>query len=296
MQRWIVTGLMALGLLGSGAAQAPALGEKLQFEVASVRENKSDDKPSSNFSLDSGNIFTTAGKDAASGPGGTLFSATNQSLLTYISFAYKLTGTQYLSLRFKDFLGQPANLPQWATRVGWNIQARAEGNPTKDQVRLMLQSLLEDRFKLAVHRETREMSVLALVVVKPGAHIAPHPKEDDCTSERAGLPPVCGIIAHLVPSVPRRYSFGGRNVTLAQLAESFPTQTGMATLPRPVVDKSGLQGGYDFTFEWVPEGATDVSGPNFSEALKDQLGFRLVTEKGGVELVMIDHLEQPSGN
>ncbi len=296
MRQSIAAALMAFGLLSRCAAQAPASIEKPQFDVASVRQNKSDDKPSSNFSLDSGNIFSMAGKDTASGPGGTLFSATNQSLLTYISFAYKLTGTQYLSLRFKEYLGQPASLPQWATRLGWNIQARAEGNPTKDQARLMMQALLEDRFKLAVHRETGETPVSALVFVKPGAHISPHPKDDDCASERAGLPPVCGIIAHLSPSVPGRLSFGGRNVTLTQLAESFPTQTGMATLPRPVVDKTGLQGGFDFSFEWVPEGATDVPGPNFAEALRDQLGLKLVTEKGAVELVVIDHLEQPSGN
>ena len=83
------------------------------------------------------------------------------------------------------------------------------------------------------------------------------------------------------------------------LASSLPTQTGMATISRPVVNQTGLVGLFDFSLEWAPEvegGQPGPSGPTFNEALKQQLGLKLDPKKGPVDLLVIDHIEQPSEN
>jgi uncharacterized protein (TIGR03435 family) len=90
-------------------------------------------------------------------------------------------------------------------------------------------------------------------------------------------------------------------VQLKLLADSMPTQTGMATLRRPVVDGTGLKGGYDFWVEWTPEDTRNdpengETGGTFREALKNQLGLKLVPKNGPVEVLVIDHVEEPTAN
>jgi uncharacterized protein (TIGR03435 family) len=104
----------------------------------------------------------------------------------------------------------------------------------------------------------------------------------------------------LPASAPGAHRFGGRDVTLAMLATSMPAQTGLAVVPRPVVDKTGLDGGYDFWMDWTPEDTSEVnnseSGGTFREALKNQLGLKLEPANGPVEVLVIDHVERPSEN
>jgi uncharacterized protein (TIGR03435 family) len=292
-----------------------AAGGKQQFEVASIRENKSGGPSHSNFSLDNGNAFFVIGKDDALSPTGSLFSAKNLPLMRYITFAYKLSGTQELALRFDYYEGLKLHVPEWVRNDRFDIEARATGQATKDQMRLMMQSLLAERFKLAVHWETRQAPVFALVEVnpgKPGPQLVAHPASDDCAKtqfpEGGGestlvlnsLPIPCGEIAHLPPSAPGSHRFGGRNVTLAMLAPSMPMQTGLVTLPRPVIDETGLTGGFDFWMEWTPEDTSEVnnqeSGGTFQDALKQQLGLKLKPDKGEVEVLVIDHIEPPAPN
>jgi uncharacterized protein (TIGR03435 family) len=179
-----------------------------------------------------------------------------------------------------------------------------------------MQSLLAERFKLVAHMETRQAPVFALVLAKPGTsgpRLRPHPAEDSCSTEAPAdvaphpaaptrdLPAVCGVIAHLPPSAPGRNSIGGRNVTLDLLASSLPTQTGMATLPRPVINQTGLSGTFDFSLEWSPEydstgSQANESGPTFRDALKQQLGLDLKSTKGPIDLLVIDHIEHPTQN
>ena len=121
----------------------------MAFEVASVKPSNQFEPP--NFPLSA---------EAAYAPGGRL-SATFQ-LYTYITFAYKLW------LTAEQRQTALANLPKWVTTDLYEIRARAPGDATKDQTRLMMQSLLADRFKLQVHFETREVPVLALNMDKPG--------------------------------------------------------------------------------------------------------------------------------
>jgi uncharacterized protein (TIGR03435 family) len=316
----------ALVLIWAGAAsagwaqttQVDAAG-KLEFDVASVKQNKSNVPQRSNFSLDNGNVYSTVERGAVFGPNGGYFSAVNQPLWRYISFAYDLSGTQELAMRFSYFTGLTSKVPEWVTggfessAERFDIEARAAGTPTKNQMRAMMRSLLEERFKLAAHLETREAPVFALVLVKPeklGPRLRPHPEDGSCAAAGSddeaakktvtadGYPTACGVIAHLPPGGPGRSSFGGRDVPLALFATSLPTQTGMATVSRPVIDRTGLSGKFDLSLEWVGEynPPPDASGPTFAEAMKEQLGLKLEAAKGPIEVLVIDHVEQPSLN
>lgn len=302
-------GLVAAAFVSGSYGQSPAPAEKREFDVASVREDLPGGTPRSNFSLDNGNVFSVVEKKDVFTPAGTLFSAANQSLITYINFAYRLTGTQYLSLRFKEYVGGSGNVPGWVGSKRFSIEARTPGAATKDQVRAMLRSLLEDRFHLVTRWETRQVAVSGLVLAQPGklgSHLRQHPAGNSCSDTQAdvppGLPQVCGVIARLPPTGPGLSHFGGRNVTLALLASSFPTQTGMMLLPHPVIDETGLTGTYDFDLEYLPEfppgeaPPPDATGPSFQKALREQLGFKLVSGKGPVEVLVIDHVELPTAN
>jgi uncharacterized protein (TIGR03435 family) len=239
-------------------------------------------------------------------PSGGLFSATDVSLLGYIMFAYKLEAFQTKPLY--DSL-----LPEWATKsMGFDIEAHAPANmnPTKNQFRLMMQAPLADRFKLAVHYETKQMPVFALVVDKPGKlgpKIQHHLGDEPCSADpgssyppvttAAGYPQICGFLTNWFDG--RRFYFGGRNIDLQAVASAI---TGVVFgIDRPVLDRTGLTGTYDlvfnFTSENIPPGyQPDESGPTFLEALKDQLGLKLEAATGPVTVFVVDHVEKPSPN
>jgi len=124
--------------------------KKLSFEIASVKPNKSSDRPSSNFPLGPGDVYVRNGG---------YFSATNQPLILYILFAYKIMGNQIQYLT--------PQLPEWVTTDRFDIQARAESDPGKEGMRMMMRALLADRFKFAVHMESRDVPVLALFFRSP---------------------------------------------------------------------------------------------------------------------------------
>jgi uncharacterized protein (TIGR03435 family) len=282
-----------------------AAGGKKEFSVASVKPDSaamSQDTVYSNFPLGPGDYYT---------PNGGLFRATDFPLFVYIAFAYKLTSNDS-----KALLDQ---LPKWVTSDRYDIEARGDGNPTKDQMRLMMQSLLADRFKLAVHYEAKQLPVFALVLDKPGKtgpQLQIHPSDAQCTTVppgqpapgsapaapdtiAGGLPATCGGIQGLQSSAPGRFRLGARNVTLGLIAN---TMTGIGNLDRPVLDQTGLSGTFDFTIEFTPEvpaGANfqpDESGPTFLEALKDQLGLKLDSKTGTVNVIVLDHIEEASPN
>jgi uncharacterized protein (TIGR03435 family) len=296
----------------SPSAQSPtpdwqaAAGGKMAFDVASVKQNTTAPSPStvnSNVPMGPGDYYS---------PTGGLFTATNIALFSYITFAYKLMANQAQILR--------AEVPKWVLSDRFDIQARAEGNPTKDQMRLMMQSLLADRFKLVIHTETRQLPVLALVQLKPGKigpQIQAHLNDTACSSlpdsslvsgstpatAAGGFPITCGGIQPMRPSVPGHMRMGARNVTMALIASTLPVSN---VLDRPVLDRTGLSGTFDFVLEWtpqtndlVPPGLTvqpDEGGPTFLEALQDQLGLKLVSQTGPVDVFVVDHIEQPLQN
>jgi uncharacterized protein (TIGR03435 family) len=269
---------------------------KLEFEVASVRENKTGEPSSSNVPLGPGPQF-----DAKGG----LLVAKDQPLLGYIVFAFKPDMRQIGEFR--------AQLPDWARTAHFDIEARADGNPTKDDLRQMMQSLLEERFHLVAHRETREEPVFAVVFAKPGKlgpRLRPHPADDPgCakttfakTAGGGAYPVACGASASIVPEVPGDLAEAGYNVTMDDVALALG---GTANLTdRRVVNRTGLPGTYDFTLEFTPESALNAQpdadagpgGTSFTEAVKSQLGLKLALRKLANEVIVIDRLERPSEN
>jgi hypothetical protein len=168
------------------------------FDVASVKPSRPDSVVSSNFTLGPGDRYI---------PNGGLFSATGLPLITYISFAYKMMGSdmQYLL----------PQLPGWVATERFDVQARAEGNPGKGEMRLMMRALLAERFGLAIHNETREVPVLALVLAKPGKtgpQLRAHREEPPCPSDimqppvptSDGFPLLCVGLLDVPPQVPGR--------------------------------------------------------------------------------------------
>jgi uncharacterized protein (TIGR03435 family) len=263
----------------------------MSFDVASVKRSTNDEDTYTNFPFDG---------DAYS-PGGGLLSATNLSLGAYIRFAYKLPIDQYERLN--------AELPKWAFTEFFDVQAQAAGNPTKDQMRLMMQSLLADRFELVVRYETRQIPVFALMLEKPGKtgpQLQPHPDTMACADPKAGtpkyleeVPPICGVLLRSREVPTGEVRLGMRKVSVEALASLLGT---VGRLGRPVLNQTGLSGTFDFTMEWEPEPQpgsdlqADPSAPTFLEALKDQLGLKLDSTTGPVSIFVIDHIEQPSPN
>jgi len=274
------------GGLGAQTNAAPT------FDVASVKQSKTD-SVNSNFPLGPGDAYTANGG---------YFNATGFPLVTYISFAYKLVGNQNQS-----FMDQ---MPGWANTERYDIQARVAGNPGKEQMRLLMRALLAERFQLAIHEEERQVAVAALVAVKEGKlgpQIQEHPADAACpldanpgmASEDPRFPLLCGGLVGMPPSVPGRLRFGGRNVTLELIGRTLSPAVASG---RPIVNRSGLDGKFDFNLEFLAparpgvEEQPDRSGPTFEEALRDQLGMKLTSQKGSVKVYVLDHVERPTEN
>lgn len=266
----------------------------MSFDVASVKRNNSGANPIANFPLDSGNSYPKNGG---------LLRVVNFPLWSYIGFAYKLNGDQRQALR--------SELAPWAANDGFDIEARAAAgtNPTKDQMRLMMQSLLAERFNLKIHMQSQEMHVLALVLAKPGVmgpQLQVHSDDPPCTDAPGGdttprgFPAYCGILR--LDKVDENERLGARNVTLAYLAGYLPTVPFGASFDAPVVDQTGLIGNFDFSFTWTPDldsgtpALAQASGASFLEGLKDQLGLKLESKTAAIEAIVIDHIEQPTPN
>jgi bla regulator protein blaR1 len=289
---WIVLSLSGVLMQAQTAADTvpewqKAAGGNLSFEVASIRRADPDKFTPPNFALDFLDSFGGAnphGRFVAQFP-----------VENYIGFAYKLfpySGEQ------KE--AKLAHAPKWVSTDPYAINALAVGNPTKDQMRLMMQSLLVDRFKLAIHFERREATVFALVLDKPGktaAKLYPHSSGPPCDMPSDVFPQFCDQL--LATGMPN-YSamIGSRNVTMAQIAAALYLS---GRLARPVVDQTGLDGRFDFTLEWIREsdtpGLVDLQeGTNFHEALQEQLGLKLRSTKISLDTLIIDHVERPSEN
>ncbi len=283
----------------------PDTPRKMSFEVASIRQSKpGKSAPMPNFALDNSDSYTPFPD-----PGGR-FTA-DFPLPLYIQFAYKL----WLTPEQTDSM--LAHLPKWVATDYFEIHAKAEGNPTKDQMRWMMQSLLADRFKLAVHFETKQVPVFALVLEKPGRtgpKLRSHSDGPPCDVHMPGpapgnsvnmdgvFPRVCDAFM-LIPAANHEMLLGSRNTTMKMIADSLPS---LGRLGRPVVDQTGLAGRFDFTLQWTPESdgpaqsgvdaRLDSPGTTFLEALKDQLGLKLKSTKAPLDVLVVDHVERPSEN
>jgi uncharacterized protein (TIGR03435 family) len=191
----------------------------------------------------------------------------------------------------------------------FDIQATSAADATVKQVEgPMLRSLLEDRFHLKVHRETMERPAYDLTVDKGGVKTKLS-KEGSCIpySMDAPPPPAQDALRTTWCDFPRlsgdglNWTLDGKGVTVAKLV----TTLSRSGLDRLVVDKTGLTGGFDLNLRWtadVSEGspssgaAIDPSAASIFTALKEQLGLKLESAKEPVEILVIDHVEQPSEN
>jgi uncharacterized protein (TIGR03435 family) len=291
---------------GCGYAQS-ASSPKLSFDTASVHQTKpgADRESSSNVPLGPGNVYS---------PTGGLLVIRNFALMDLVAFAYRMTSNQILAFE--------AMLPGWARDGRYSITARTEKTDvTKDELRLMMRSLLADRFTLAVHSEPRETSVFAAKLAKagqPGPRLRPHPA-DGCSktipnetapgaaempdSIAGGYPAVCGGLLMMSSSKPTQFHIGARDVSVVSITSAMSS---WGDLGRPVVDQTGLTGNYDFALEFTPKRPDPPPGtpappsegdePNFVYAVRTQLGIRFEAQKQPVDVVLLDHIEPLSDN
>lgn len=182
--------------------------------------------------------------------------------------------------------------PAWIESDHYDIVAVTPGEqrPNRDEQMAMLRTLLTGRFNLTFHREPKVFSIYELEVAKGG------PKLKSSTA-----PPTDP--AALISTVyPQRMMLPARNASMGE----FVSMLQRALLDRPVVDKTGLPGKYDFDLEWAPDetqfggevpvASADAPSPPFFSAIQQQLGLRLVPTRGPIEALVIDKAERPSAN
>lgn len=194
-----------------------------------------------------------------------LYQARNLTLLSLVLGAYRIDQTQLIGG------------PNWLTSAGWDIEARFPASTTDEQRREMMQSLLAERFGLVVHRETRTLPIYKLVVAKGGAKLA------EVSEENGGM-----------SAGPRMIRYAA--ATMAELASQLSSYLG-----HQVFDATELKGHYkvDLKFAPVDTGAAadaPESGATIFTALQEQLGLKVDSTRGPVEVLVIDKAEKPQEN
>jgi len=193
---------------------------------------------------------------------------TNATLKTLIRNAYDIQSFQF------------GGGPSWLDSDFYDIAATTGGaaDIPQDQYRALIRSLLADRFHLKVHWETRQGDIYALVVAKNG----PKMTENTDPSKEPGLN--TSKFGHQGKMI-------GTKAPMLYLSSNLGNQLG-----RTVVDKTGLQGKYDWTLTWDPDPNADSTNPSLFTAVQEQLGLKLDPQKGPVETLVIDSVEKPSEN
>jgi uncharacterized protein (TIGR03435 family) len=194
--------------------------------------------------------------------------------------------------------------PAWTQSEHYDIEAKAAGNATVQQMEgPMLQALLEDRFQMKLHRETRELPVYELTVGKPGK--LQTSAQGSCVIYSADAPPLpppapsqslpayCGLRLGVDGT---NRTLEGKGVSLAVLASSL-SRTYNSQLGRNVIDATGLPGVFDIHLKWAIDDLSTAGGEaGIFTALQEQLGLKLRATKGPVEVLVVDHIEKPSPN
>jgi len=251
--------------------------ETLTFDVASVKPNKSADEESASFTQ----------------PGGR-YTATNVTVRMLVKSAYSVHDNQIVGG------------PSWINTERFDIAGKAAGYATasgfRDHARLMLRPLLADRFKLVLRREKRDLPVYALVPARSDGRLGPqfHRSNDpdpDCKgapqavsttpgAAEPGIPLPCGA------EVYRPGHLAARHMAVSAFVLNVSRWT-----DRIVVDRTGLEGKFDWDLQWIPEeltvDSTGTPGPSLSEALRDQAGFRLQRQRSSVDVLVVESVERP---
>jgi uncharacterized protein (TIGR03435 family) len=256
------------------------------FEVATIKLNKSGDQ-----------------RQFIQRAPGNRINVTNVPTRQLITFAYQLAQFQLVGG------------PSWLSADRFDIVAKLEGDPVftppgsgPDPIQLAMRTLLADRFKLKTHPEMREMDIYALVLAKRGGGPGPglKPSTTDCAAMMnarrngppPGPPPASGPAPCSIIGSPGMIRFGG--FPLSQITTMLGAMTG-----RMVVDRTGLTGNWEFVLTFAAEQrgqpppgvnvpAADPDAPSLFTALQEQLGLKLESTKGPVDLVVIDGVEHPT--
>jgi bla regulator protein blaR1 len=277
--------LFAAGTLDHVRRSAPEWSAKPDFNIVSIKANKSGDQQVTMIPQRGGR-----------------YTVSNVPLSLLVALAY-----QPLQ-RFAMY-----GMPDWADSERFDIDVRSEGNATREQMNSTLQSLLAKRFRLVVHHEIRQLSVYTLVALKPeqtGWRLVPHPYGPGCSDHSAlstptepdpdvgSSPAPCGGFlmssSHLT----------GHEIPMEMLAAQLSELVG-----RAVIDRTGLRGTFDLTLEWTaqplsdsPETVAGISSPDtssgrpLSAAIQEQLGLKLEPQTGQFDVLVIDHVELPFEN
>ena len=205
---------------------------------------------------------------------GRRFNTTATSIVDLMMFAY--------GIHFK----QIANAPRWLETDKYDVTLlpAGEGQPSDEQLKEIMRKLLSDRLRLTLHREKKKLSVFRIVTLKAGAKLV-HSLNPDGPAEVGG-----GVGTITVKSA-----------TIADFAGFLQRYWSPLLMDRPVIDRTGLSGRYDFTLRWTPDDSRNTGGvtdefPDFFTAIQQQLGLKLETVTESIDVLVIDHVERPSEN
>jgi uncharacterized protein (TIGR03435 family) len=264
--RLVIIGLAIPLAIGAPLyAQSQPAEEKLKFEVASIKPNKAG----------------TPGGWSAAGGRQTIIGTTAKSLI--------MNGFDLQDFEILDG-------PSWLDFDRLDVIAKVEGNPTPAQLRSMMRSLLEDRFALKAHRETREGPVYRLVRAKSDRTLGPAllKSDIDCAElRRKGEKPPAPA-----STSPRAIAPCGMFLTGSQMAMGARTFTDFVSVletlvDRRIVDDTGLTGAFDVKLEWAARD-TDTTRPSIFTAVQEQLGLKLEASRGPINMLVIDRIEHPT--
>jgi uncharacterized protein (TIGR03435 family) len=263
---------VALALLIAGVPALLSQEAKPAFAVASVKPD-------------------TSGKvDHYFRMGGVSVSMTNQTLKNMMLWAW----------RIHDF--QLIGGPGWIEKDRYDVAAKAPADANLQQRQLMVQSLLEDRFRLALHREIKELPIYNLTLAKSGLRIQPI-KNGSCIEpdpKNPGFAPGKTLMDYCGSGGFGKGLMEGSSATMTELAESLSN-----VVVRTVVNKTGVEGRFRYQVEFAPEGTSTAENggppppadaPSIFTAIQEQLGLKLDSARGPVEVLVIDRAEKPSAN
>jgi uncharacterized protein (TIGR03435 family) len=261
------------------------------FEVATVKPNHTGDGSTS--------IWRRNGS----------YRVQNLTLKEIIRIAYGLQSETQVSGGSDALLAQHFDINAKVEDQQQASMAKMSSEDQRQQMALMLQSLLAERFMLKVHWQKKELPVYALVVGKDGPKFKPFAPQSE--TREASLKPAASSAAH--PGFSMTVNSAGAEVTaigepIDALARMLANQK--EAEGRSVIDRTGLNGKYDYTMHWTPQQdaqtpkAADIGisqpaggdGPSLFTALQEQLGLKVKADKGEVATIVVDHVEQPSEN